>query len=135
MGQAIYLYKNGALKMNLKYYVDENKRYMGLKEIYLSNNLAKYIFNKLKKKYGFNHNLRIGYLQKNNGSCSISKVKVCKNPDLLILIHEIAHAIQFKKLNYENPKYYRFHGKKHKKIIERIIKYTLKRFDKWKQEA
>lgn len=116
----------------LTYYLNEGSVHGTNGEIELNNVEARYVFQRLKTHYQFNHRLEIWGT--NKGRCDQIRVRVCFQPTLRVLVHEVAHAIQFKK-RHLCPKKQRFHTKKHMRIMARIYKYLMPRLEGWKAMA
>jgi hypothetical protein len=104
--------------------------------IILDNTEARYVFKRLKSHYKFGHALEI-WGTGDGGSCSMWRVKVSYNPSLRILVHEVAHAIQWKKDRTHpfDKKKHSWHNKKHMAIMKRIYKYMMPRLEGWKAMA
>lgn len=117
----------------LTYYLNEGSVHGENGKIKLTNIETKYVFQRLKSHYKFNQYLGI-WGTGNRGNCSTSFVKVAYDSDLSVLVHEVAHAIQFKKRHLCLKKQ-RFHTKKHMRIMARIYKYLMPRLEGWKAMA
>lgn len=114
----------------LTYYLKEGSVHGTNGAIGLSNIEARYVFQRLKRHYRLNQNL-VFWGDDGRGSCSNWMVKVDNSPELKTLVHEVAHAIQFKKRKHNE----KWHTKKHERIMKRIYRYALPKLDGWKAMA
>jgi len=123
----------------LKYYLNEANMYGENGKIKLTNIETRYIFQRLKKHYKLRHNLEI-WGTGNRGNCSKFRIKVSYDSDLSVLVHEVAHGIQYEK-NYRDitfilgKKRMKWHTKKHMRIMARIYKYMMPRLEDWRAMA
>ena len=119
----------------LKYYQEEHQMFKPQSEIQLNNLETQYIFNKFKKRYKLDHYLEFrGY--SNSGRCGRRRLRVSHNPTLGVLLHEIGHAVQYKKRMWSDEKLkQRWHGKQHRTIVKRLYRITNPKIEQWKNEA
>lgn len=104
--------------MYLKYYKMERERFSSEHQRQIDDVEATAIFKKLKSKHKIRQTL---YFRGWGGSCSTTRIRLGHKTNVLILAHEFAHALQFRRLHYKNVDYYRFHGKKHFKLMSKLI--------------
>lgn len=117
---------------NLKYYSRMYEKFNGEQDkMKLDYTQVEFIFDKFKAHYKFNHDLRIGGRK---SCCNTHRVQIWRHQmTLYTLIHEVAHAIQFKRrrIMINNGKGMKFHTKKHTKLMERLYKYFNSHWSQW----
>lgn len=122
----------------LTYYLNEGIVHGTDGAIKLTQTETRYVFQKLKKHYKLRHALEI-WGTGNRGNCNPMRIKVSYDSDLSVLVHEVAHGIQEKKVRQRvNPigrKRLRWHTKKHMKIMARIYKYMMPKLEGWRVMA
>jgi len=113
----------------LKYYKTEREEFKDAFDFKLNDNQVNLFYHKLQTKYKFKQYLiRKGRL--GCGKCNSYRIIIGENTSIGVLAHEVAHAIQYKQNNYY-MKGMRFHTKKHKVIMGRLINYINRHQDKW----
>jgi len=114
----------------LKYYQQEGKQFEKEFKIHLTNSEAHYIYDRLKAHYRIPHDLELW--GRTRGSCrSSNTIKLPHSPDIARMAHEVAHAIQMKKLDAWS-KNRRWHTKKHNRIMRRVCDYILSHLEEWR---
>lgn len=113
----------------LIYYLNEGKVHGTNGGIKLTDVEARYVFQRLRNHYKFNQSLEVWGT--GGGECNPYRVRIPYCPSLRTVVHEVAHAIQFRK----NLRKKRWHSKSHMKIMARIYKYMMPRLEGWKAMA
>lgn len=108
----------------IKYYANEQN---GLENYTkrVTDNQARYIFKRLKARYRIRQQLE--FTDRVRGNCSSWRIRLEHKPEIGVIAHEIAHAIQFKKRKYGE----KWHTKKHKKIMDRVYKTIETNLETW----
>lgn len=114
----------------MKYYDTEAKVFKEEDALKLTDFEAEVLFQKLKSHYKFGQHLRFRYGI--GGRCRTWEIVLCHEPSLLILVHEVAHAIQLKNGKQSNQKW---HTKKHMNIMRRVFRYADGKMSKWIADA
>lgn len=83
------------------------------------------VFKKLKRHYKIPHWLVINR-KRSGGCCNRYRIELGKEPSLGLLIHEVAHAVDFKKRRSR-------HDKKFKKVMQKVFNYCKKK-NWWEKE-
>jgi hypothetical protein len=97
-------------------------------QIFLSDDETRYIFDKLKSRYGLRQTLRVrGRLQ--YGACGDWVIRLPHNPSIGLTAHEIAHAILLKKPRRKGQHY---HTKRHGNITSRVAAVISSHLDEWR---
>ena len=110
----------------LKYYADEKILYPEEYSELLDTNITKYFYERLKTRYKFSQELR--FSNRGNPRCSLWRIKLPYSCPIGALAHEVAHAIQYRKRTAGQ----RFHTKKHKSIMKRVIQVINNNKEQWK---
>jgi hypothetical protein len=103
---------------NLVYYKEEREQFKDAFATQLDCATAAYIFERLKTRYGLKQRL-IWHGRRGGGSCSYWRIRLGRPTNVGTLMHELAHAIQLKKGKTDKE---RWHTKKHRAIMARLIK-------------
>jgi DNA-binding transcriptional ArsR family regulator len=107
----------------LLYYVEEHVRFREYYDEKLTTGLATLFFEKLKAHYKFGQCLEFRGFG-NGSNCSSYRIRLGRDTNVGTLAHEVAHAIQFRKIRLGvavNTR--RWHTKKHTRIMENVLKY------------
>jgi hypothetical protein len=101
----------------------------------LDESQMEFIFEKFKAHYKFSHYLKFGGRK---SCCNSNRVQIWRSQmTLYTLIHEVAHAIQFKKRKTVDSEGNRirtkFHTKKHTKLMERLYRYFNSHWSQWQE--
>jgi hypothetical protein len=112
----------------LRYYLVERKEFDDEFNDHVSDEIATYFYKRLKAHYKFPQELRFRG-KKDRGYCNLIRVSIGHNPSIAVLAHEVAHAIQLKKATRGK----KWHGKWHKSIMKRVLKYIKTHRLKWGQ--
>jgi hypothetical protein len=116
--------------MSLLYYQKEKEQFSDQDKTTLTNQEALYIFKRLRKHYKFFQRFEI-WGHGGGGHCNTFRVQVSNNTSIRTFVHEVAHAIQFK--THQHGK--KWHTKKHKSIMVRVMRYALAHLDGWKAQV
>ncbi len=118
----------------LKYYEKEKQELPKEATDTLTHREATYVFDRLKSRYKFRQTLYF-YGHSGSGKCSSWRIRISNKPDIIIIAHEVAHAIQYKKRNYYNRDKKRWHNKEHLNIMKRVTNVILNNIDAWRQAS
>ena len=113
---------------NLVYYKEEREQFKDAFATQLDCATAAYIFERLKTRYGLKQRL-LWHGRRGGGSCSYWRIRLGRPTNVGTLMHELAHAIQLKKGKTDKE---RWHTKKHRAIMARLIKVmNTERLQEW----
>lgn len=99
--------------MNLLYYAMEREKFPEENKEVLSGSIVVLFFDKLKSHYKFSQVLEF-HGSGNGGNCNSYRVRVGRGCTLGTLAHEVAHAIQFRKIRLGKVRNtHRWHTKAH----------------------
>jgi len=87
---------------------------------------AEYVFERLKGHYHFSQWLEIGG-RDGSGHCNAWLVRVCHEPSVGLLAHEVAHAMHNRKPGEK------FHTKRHTGIMRRVCEYITRHLTGWRE--
>jgi hypothetical protein len=109
---------------NLKYYQDEHRELGLYRQAKITNQEAEHIFSVFQRRFKIPHSLRF-YGYRDSGHCTRREVKLSNNPSILMMAHELAHAIQYRKRLkkfgiFKLPRM-GWHTKQHAKLTRKLI--------------
>lgn len=117
----------------LLYYMKERLTYDEEFKHKLTFSEFRYIFNHLKAHYKFRQDLEFG--GRRCGTCSRYKIMISTKNGMTVgtLAHEVAHALQLKKIPTGSK--VRWHNKKHKREMKRVLRYINSHISQWKERV
>ena len=117
----------------IQYYAKEREIFKDAYDADLTDFELRAVFERLKSHYKFRQYL-VFKGTSFRGHCTHWEIRLPHDTSLGLLVHEVAHAIQFKKLHLgDKPK--KWHTKKHTSIMRRILKYINGKGEVWISKA
>ncbi len=116
----------------LEYYQKEREQFKTEFETTMSDEEARYVFTRLKKRYHLHRDLEF-YGNGGGGRCGAWYIRLSHTPSVGIMAHEIAHAIHHrKKVQGKIPFNSRSHTRRHRAIMRRVARVIMARLEKWR---
>lgn len=113
----------------LKYYADEAKEFSEAYSRVMSDTEATYIYKRLKTRYKLQQYLTITNAVR--GNCGRWIIKLEHKPSVGVMAHEVAHGLQYGRRH----KGEKWHCKRHRTLMIRVLKVIETNFDDWRDMA
>jgi hypothetical protein len=114
---------------DLKYYRTEQEEFAEPFSRNMTDTEAIYIYKRLKTKYKLQQ--KLVFRGREGGNCGKWEIKLQHEPSIGIMAHEVAHGLQYR----HRIKGMKWHCKKHKRLMAKVLKVIEKNFNAWREMA